>query len=58
MELNGELHSPAPLPLRKEFPLPNGQDAGWAPESAWLQEEREIIPSLSLLGIEPQSSSQ
>jgi hypothetical protein len=35
MEISVELHTPAALPLKKEFPVSFGQEAGWAPEPVW-----------------------
>jgi hypothetical protein len=35
MEGNGQLHAPAALPPGREPQLPNGYEAGWAPEPDW-----------------------
>jgi hypothetical protein len=35
MEVSRQLHDLASLPLRKELPMPIGQEAGWAPEPVW-----------------------
>jgi hypothetical protein len=35
MEVSGQLHVPA------DTPVPIGQEAGWAPEPAWLRRRRE-----------------
>jgi len=32
MEVSGQFHTPAALPPRERAPVPNGQEAGWAPE--------------------------
>jgi len=54
--VSGWLHAPASLPPDKESPVPIGHEARWVPELVWMQWWREKIPSLPLLGIEPQSS--
>jgi hypothetical protein len=41
MEVSGQLHAPAALPPGKDPPVPNGQEAGWAPESFWTQLRRD-----------------
>jgi len=35
MEVSGQLHAPAALPLGKEPPVPIRQEAGWAQEPFW-----------------------
>jgi hypothetical protein len=35
MEVSGQLHAPADLPPKKEPMVPNGLEAGWAPEPVW-----------------------
>jgi hypothetical protein len=32
MEVSGQLHAPAALPIGKEFLVSNVKEAGWAPE--------------------------
>jgi hypothetical protein len=34
MKVSGQLHAPAAL-----TPVPNGQEAGWAPEPVWMRRE-------------------
>jgi hypothetical protein len=41
MEVSGQLHVPAALPLGKEPTVPTGQEAGWAPEPVWTLWRRE-----------------
>jgi hypothetical protein len=41
MEVNGQLHTPAALPSRKEPLVPIGQETGWAPEAVWELWSRE-----------------
>jgi hypothetical protein len=41
MELSGQLHASAALLQAKEFPLPIGQEAGWAPEPVWTMWRKE-----------------
>jgi len=36
MEVIGQLHALAELSLGKEPLVPNGYEAGWAPESIWM----------------------
>jgi len=36
MEVSGQLHALAALPLGKEFLLPTGLEARWAPEPVWM----------------------
>jgi hypothetical protein len=45
MEVSGQLHAPAALPLRKELPVPNGSEVGSAPESV-LSIENKVVRSL------------
>jgi hypothetical protein len=33
MEVSGQLHAPAALPLEKEPPVPTEYEAGWAPDA-------------------------
>jgi hypothetical protein len=35
MEESGQLHAPAALPLKKEFPVPIRQEAGCNTEPIW-----------------------
>jgi hypothetical protein len=40
LELGGQLHSPAALPLGKELPVLIGYEAGWTPEpvgTLWIR---------------------
>jgi hypothetical protein len=46
--MSGQLDAPAALPPRKQFPVPIGQEAGWAPEQVWMLRSGEY--SLSLHG--------
>jgi hypothetical protein len=48
MEVSGQLHAPAALPLEKEPPVLIGYEVGWAPEPAWRLWNRE--KSLALAG--------
>jgi hypothetical protein len=32
MELSGQIHAPAALPLAKELAIPIGEGTGWTPE--------------------------
>jgi hypothetical protein len=41
LEVNGQLHASAALPLVKEPPLPIGLEAGWTPEPVWTTWRRE-----------------
>jgi hypothetical protein len=41
MEVNDQLHAPAPLPPGKETPVPIAQEAGWAPDPVWKTWRRE-----------------
>jgi hypothetical protein len=34
MEVSGQLHGPAALPLRKETAVPIGEEGGWGPKAA------------------------
>jgi hypothetical protein len=45
MEMSGQLHAPAALPLGKEPLVPIGQEAGWAPEPFWTRWFREKFPA-------------
>jgi len=47
MEVSGQFQAPAALPLRKEFPVPIGFEAGWAPEPVWTRRRREKFPDLT-----------
>jgi len=57
MEVSGQLHTPATLPLGYEPPVNIGQEASWSPQPVWTRWRREEIPSLLLTVIEPRSSS-
>jgi len=58
MEVSGQLHAPAALSPRKEFLVPIGQEAGWAPELAWTRCRREKCPATAgNQTLEPRSSS-
>jgi hypothetical protein len=35
LEVSGQLHAPAALPLGKKLAVPTGQETGWAPEQFW-----------------------
>jgi hypothetical protein len=41
MEVRGQLHASAALPLVKEPPVAIGEEAGWAPEPVWELWRRE-----------------
>jgi hypothetical protein len=41
LELSGQLHTPAALPLEKEPLVTTGQETGWAPEPIWMTWRRE-----------------
>jgi hypothetical protein len=56
MEVSGQLHAPADLPLKEEPQVPNGWEAWWAPELVWMLWSTE--KSLAPTGIEPRSCSQ
>jgi len=56
MEVSGQLHAPAALLPEKKPPIPTGQEAEWSGWSGLDGEERKI-PSMTLPGIEPRSSS-
>jgi len=57
MEVSGQLHILANLPLGKQPVVPTGYEAGWAGPRAGLKVvARRKIPSPPLPGIEPQSS--
>jgi len=46
VEVSGQLHTLATLPLGKWPLTPTVQEIGWAPEPVWTQMEREkILPS-------------
>jgi hypothetical protein len=45
MEVSGQLHGPAALTTGKELPVPIGQEAGWAPEPAWMRWWAEKFPA-------------
>jgi hypothetical protein len=47
MEVSGQLHAPAALPLGKEPLVLNVLEAGWAPEPAWklLRREKSFAPA-------------
>jgi len=53
MEVSGQFHAPAPVPLEKAV----GYEVGWAPGPVWIRRRREKLPSLPLPGIEPRLSS-
>jgi hypothetical protein len=44
--VSGQFHTPASLPQQKELAVPIGQEAEWAPESAWTLRRREHFLSL------------
>jgi hypothetical protein len=48
MEVSGQIPAPADLLPGKGFPVPIGQEAGWALEPFWRRWRREEILSLSL----------
>ena len=51
MEVSGQFHPSAALPLRREPPVGLKERPGWASEPVWmLWNIEEILP---LLGIEP-----
>jgi hypothetical protein len=52
MKMSGQLHVPAALLPEKEPKVPNGQEAGWAPESVRTRWREENVHSLLLPGIE------
>jgi hypothetical protein len=41
MEMSGQLHASAALPLGKEHSVPIGQEVGWTSESVWTTWIRE-----------------
>jgi hypothetical protein len=47
MEVNGELHELAALPLGKETPLSIESKAEWAPEVLWMfcSGEKSLVPT-------------
>jgi len=49
MEVSGQRHTLAILPLGKELPLiPTGQEDGYTPELVWTQWQREKFPFMPL----------
>jgi hypothetical protein len=46
MDMGGQLHGLAALPLGKLSLIPRGQEAEWAPEPAWTP--RNLLPSLGI----------
>jgi len=52
VEVSGQLHASTALP-----PVPNGKEAGWAPEPVWMRWQRDKLPSSPLPGFEPRLSS-
>jgi len=36
MDVGGQLHAPAALPLRKEPLISIGWETGWSPELVWM----------------------
>jgi hypothetical protein len=54
MEMSGQLHTPAALPVGKSSPVPIGLEGGLAPEPVWTLWRRE---SLAMPGIKPGPSS-
>jgi hypothetical protein len=55
--VSGQFHAPAASPPGKELPIVIGKEDEWAPGPVWTWWRREKIPSFSLPGIEPRSSS-
>jgi len=47
MEVSGQLHIPATLPLGKEPLVPIGEEAGCAPELVWTWCQGEKLPALT-----------
>jgi len=47
MEVSGQIHvhDPAALPPGKGHLVPNGLEAGWAPEPVWTRWWRDIFPA-------------
>jgi len=45
MEVSGQLHTRAALPLGKEPLVPIGKGSGWAPELVSMQKQRKEVPS-------------
>jgi hypothetical protein len=41
MEVSGQIHAPAALTLEKEFQVPIGLEAAWAPEPIWTLWRRD-----------------
>jgi len=39
--MNGQLHDLAALSPVKELLVPTGQEAGWAPEPFWMEQQKE-----------------
>jgi hypothetical protein len=46
LEVSGQLHGPAALPLGKELPVPIVWKAGWAPEPVWTTWRGEKSPTI------------
>jgi hypothetical protein len=45
MEVSGQIHTSAALPLGKEPAIPIGEEAGWDPESVWSWCRRVKFPT-------------
>jgi hypothetical protein len=41
LEVSGQIHAPAALPLGKEPPVPIGEEGGWATEPVWTTWRRQ-----------------
>jgi hypothetical protein len=49
MEISGQYHTLAALTPEKEFQVPNGEEAGWAPVPVWKLwrgENRLTLPAI------------
>jgi hypothetical protein len=50
MNVSGQLHSPATLPLGWETLGPTEEEDGWAPEPVWTQWQRQKNPTIASAG--------
>jgi hypothetical protein len=58
MEVSGQFHAPATLPLVKYFSLPIVQEVEWVPEPVWTRWWREEIPDRSNSGLVDSNSAR